>query len=463
MKILLFCLCTTLNLIASDFDIACNQVAGQFSAVTGLVTSSLPIDQLLIINRLPYTVSEPGTYTVLRNLTYNGTGPAITVTANNVSINFQNHTLTLNNSQAIGVYAEKVSEFILENNIVQGASYAGVHLVDVSKAAINNLYTTNNPYGALFENCDDVQLFNSQFTGDSGVWVNSSSHVQVDACTFSGSGTAVGLHVEGSSGDVIVSNTNFSNYLSTLYIAQVDGMVIDHCQATASPASNQSLVQLGTSTTSANDIIIKNSTFIKNEDTEGFDGILALGGSGCLLENVIIDTASATGAIHIAGYQDLSGNGCTIKGPNLHGILIENGSKIVFNESQISGATVHNIHMMNATSCLVKNCMVFDGNSGIHIDNSNGGGANSIRNSFVFNNTNSGITVLDMAKNSIFGNYLWGNDVGLEIASTYYTEAFFNTSCNNKSQNCSNVYPSQVPGGTPPGTSSVAGSNLCCE
>ncbi|MBS0635160.1 MAG: right-handed parallel beta-helix repeat-containing protein [Verrucomicrobia bacterium] len=456
MKKLLFLLSITASLAADGFNDTCNQVNGQFSAISGVVSSSLPLDPLLIVNQLPCTIDQPGNYTVLRNLRYSGDGAAITVTSNNVSINFLNHTLTLNNAQAVGVYAQNVSEFILENQIVQGASLAAVHLKNVSKAAINNIYTANNPHGAFFENCDDVQLTSSQFSGDSGVSISSSAHVLIDTCTFNGTDNAIGLSVDGSSTDVIVSNSNFSNYLSTIFVGEVNGMVIDHCQATASSESNQNLIQLGTATTAATDIIIRNSSFMNSGSVDGFDGILALNGSGCLLEKVIVDN----GSIHINGYEDLVANSCTVKGNTLHGIFIEKGSKIVFNESQISGATLHNIHMLDATSCLVKNCMIFDGTSGIYIDNSNGGGANSIRNSFIFNHVNTGITVADMAKNNISGNYIWGNDVGLDIASSYYTETFFNTSCNNKSQDCSNVYPSQQPGGT---TSAVAGSNLCCS
>ncbi|MCE5293818.1 MAG: right-handed parallel beta-helix repeat-containing protein [Chlamydiales bacterium] len=457
-----------------DFDQACTQVGGQLSAVTGLLTATTPTLPLLIINQLPCTLSEPGNYTVLKNLNYLGNGAAITVTANNVSLNFRNHTLTLSNAQAIGILAENVSEFSLENNIVQGAMLTGVHLNNVSKASINNFYALNNPQGAVFTSCDDVQLFNSQFSGTTGVVVNSTSNMSIDSCTFSGKNTGYGLQIQDASKDVVVKNSNFTNYISSLLIGDVEGMLVDHCHATSNSTASQNLVQLGTTTTPANNVIIKNSTFKQSTSTSGFDGILALTGSGSVLENLIIDTQSSdtangykAAAIHVglsssAPYQNLVANSCIVRGQNSRGVFIENGSKIVLNECQISEASLYNIQMLDATSCLVKKCMIFNANAGIYIDNTVAGGANSIRDSFIYNHTTTGITIADMAKNNVSGNFVYGNETGIDIASSYYTETFFNTSCNN-TNNCINVYPNQAPGGNPPGQSAVAGSNLCCS
>lgn len=452
-------------------------ILGQFSQVDGLLKASLPLDALFIVDQLPFTISQPGKYSVTQDLVYNASGPAITVAADNVSINFHNHTLTLNDANSVGIYVKDAHEFTLENEVIQSTSSTALHLANVNKASVNNIYTKSSTNGVTIENCQDIQLFSSQFALGGGIVINGSSHITIDSCTFNGINSAYGFHVEGPSEEIIITNSTFNDCLSSIHAINVNGMLIDNCHLTASPSSNLNLVQLGSQDDGylANNIIIRNSTFTQNQAIAGFNGILALAGSGCLFENLVINTSSsdlaegyASSAIHI-GYQDhipyqnLLAKNCIITGANPRAILVEYGEKIVFDECQISGASLYNLELLNATSCTIKNCMIFDGDSGIYMDSSSGGGNNSVRDCFVFNNKTSGIQVADMAKNNVSGNTVWGSQTGIQIAFSDYTEAFFNISCNNSVQNCSNVYPSQTPGGSDDKTSAVAGANLCCD
>lgn len=452
-------------------------IVGQFSEIEGLLKASLPIDPLFVVNQLPFTISQPGKYSVTKDLVYDDSGPAITVASDNVSINFHNHSLTLNDANSVGILAQNVQEFTLENEVIQSTSSTSLHLINVNKATVNNVYTKSSTNGVTIENCQDIQLMSSQFALGGGVVIKGSSHVAIDSCTFNGINSAYGFHVEGNSEEIIITNSTFNNCLSSIHAINVNGMLVDNCHLTASPTSNLNLIQLGSNSAGclANDVIIRNSTLTQNQQQPGFNGILALAGSGCLLENLVISSASsdlsegyASSAIHI-GYQDylpyqnLLAKSCIITGANPRALLIENGEKIVFDECQISGGSIYNLELLNAASCTVKNCMIFDGDTGIYMDSSVKGGNNSIRDSFIYNNKTAGIIVNDMAKNNISGNYVWGSQTGIQIAYSDYTEAFFNTSCNNSVQNCSNVYPSQAPGGSDDKTSAVAGTNLCCE
>lgn len=452
-------------------------IIGQFTEVDGLLKASLPIDPLFVVSQLPFTISQPGKYSVTRDLVYNASGPAITVAADNVSINFHNHTLTLNDENSVGILAQNVHEFTLENEVIQSSSSTSLHLLNVNKATVNNVYTKSSINGVTVENCQDIQLVSSQFALGGGVVIKGSSHVAIDSCTFNGINSAYGFHVEGESEEIIITNSTFNDCLSSIHAVNVNGMLIDNCHLTASPTSNLNLIQLGSSDAGclANNVIIRNSTLTQNQAVAGFNGILALAGSGCLLENLVISSTSsdllsgyASAAIHI-GYQDhvpyqnLLAKSCIITGANPRALLIEYGEKIILDECQVSGASIYNLELLNATSCTVKNCMIFDGDTGIYMDSSAAGGNNSIRDSFVYNNKTAGIVVADMAKNNVSGNHVWGSQTGIQIAYSDYTEAFFNTSCNNSVQNCSNVYPSQAPGGSDDKTSAVAGTNLCCE
>ncbi len=481
MKILhIFCALTLwVPLYSTSLDVEeqFRAITQQFSEVEGALSVSMPVRTTLFVSQAPLVISEPGKYNVISDLVYGGTGAAITVTSDNVSINFHRHSLTLQNSNATGILVHNVNNFTLENSIIEGSATTALQLQQVANASVNSLYARGCQTAVQITNSQQVQISYSQFEDGTGLSIDSSSHVALDSSTLSGNNADYGVHITGTSEDIALTESSFINFLSAICALQVDGLLVDHCQATSAASNALNLVQLGStvSESNANDVIIKNSTFTQLEAITGFDGILILAGSSCFLENLIVDSSSqdpAQGAlpsaVHI-GYQDISAyenliaKNCIFKGKNGRSVFIENGQKIIIDSCQISNASLYNLQMQNATSCTVKNCMIFDGDTGVYIDNSAGGGNNSVKECFIANNTTCGINVLDMAKNSILANSVWGSQTGIQIAYSLYTESFYNTACNNSEQNCSNVYPSQLPGGTPPGTPLVAGANICCE
>ncbi len=446
----------TSSLFSATIDQNCQNVLEQYTQLQDLIYESLPIDDNFVVSKLPCTISQAGKYSILQNLTYSGTGPAITVSADNVSINFHNNSLTLQNAGAIGILAQNVQEFSLENEVIEGASSQCIQLTNVSKGSISNLYTVN---GIHITNSSDIDITYCHLNQGDGISVENSSHISIDSCTFS----ANGITIQGASKQVLITNSSFRGCVNAIYAASVDGMLIENCKLTGSSIS-KNLIQLGTSdqNSAANDVLIRNSNLIQEETAPGFDGILLLQGAGCLLESLVVDTATlATGcAIHVSGnYQALIASSSIIKGNNSYALFIENGSEIVFDGCQISEASASNIKILEAESCTIKNCMIFDGYNGVHIDSTTGGGKNSITNNYIYNNKNIGILVDDMRKNSVLNNRVWSNGTGIQIAFSDYTETLFNTSCNNSVENCSNVYPNQQPGDA----TIIPGSNLCCQ
>ncbi len=499
-------ICGDIGKIESEFKNCCVDIKRDLAEILTFLETQFPCSNEMAISNVPIIITAPGKYCVTRDLTYNGPGTAITVTADNVSINFENHSLTLTDSAAQGIVALNVSEFTLENDIIQGASIfrsptsAAVHLINVQKATINNIYTKNTTRGIEIENSSDVLVqyshveahegivqinFPSPATlagsgNGGGIWINGSTGVTIDSCAFVGadltfdpSRTSFGLHIEGDSRDIIVTNDTFTNWLGTIQVLNVTGLLIDHCIAVASPISNLNIVQLGSCdpTNNANDVTIQNSNFTQTTAVQGFDGFLILGGSGCLLENLLIDTSSLDipngylpAAVHFGmpactPYTNLVARDCIIKGSNGRTVYIEVGDKITLDECQISGGTNVNVYLLDATSCVVKNSNIFNGDSGIFIDNGAGGDKNSIENCLVYDNTVNGIVVADQKANHLSGNSVWGSRSGISLSFAGFTETYFNTSCNNSVHNCTNVSPSQVPGASP----AVAGSNVCCN
>lgn len=513
--------CSDLSELESEVAKCCKSIKGQIYTLLRFLKAEFPCNAPIAIDHVPYTITESGKYCVTRDLVYSGTGAAITVNANNVTINFHSHSLTLNNSAAVGVLAQNVSEFTLENDIIKGAAMyktatsAAVQLTSVQKAKLTNIYTFNTTKGVKIENSTDVLIENSLLSTHegltvpntasigAGIWVDASTHVVVDGCTLQGavlsSPLATGeasnaILVQGASEDIVIKNSTFKNWLSTITLNQVTGALIENCQADASPLSKSNLLELGSMTSKANDVTIRNATFRQETSVPGFDGLLFLNGSGCLMENVVVDVKTENdgvennayypGAMHVGcavnghvscdpllAYSDILAKSCIIKGANEYGLLVENGANIQFINSQFTDASLANIwldgavdvnhdSLWGAQGCVIKDSTITSAiGSGNGVVINAGAGTNAFVDCDISHNSENGIVIAEHAKNnhltgnSVFGNA--GNGIEDNEAST---ATFYNISCNNGGQNCINVFPAQSPGNT-----AFAGSNICCN
>ena len=266
-----------LSELESEFESCFNDIEAELNVVAELIDTDSPCGNVIPIFQVPVVISQSGKYCVTADLVYPGTGAAITVLADNVTINFHNHDLTLTDGTSTGILVQGVHEFVLENDIIQAVSVCksptsvAVHLLDVTKATINNIFTKFTTKGIWIDNSTDVLVEHShldshegtvQFvfpspatmagTGNgAGIWVNNSSGVTIDYCTFVGPDcpfdaglTTFGLHVEADSTNVILTNSTFGfTQLVLIHALNVNGMLIDHCVAVASPSSSLNVVQ----------------------------------------------------------------------------------------------------------------------------------------------------------------------------------------------------------------------------
>lgn len=500
--------------IESEFEECCEDIQRELTEVLQFVNTQLPCDEMLPICSVPVVLSEPGKYCVNCDLVYNGSAAAILVTADNVSINFHNHSLTLTDSNAQGILVKDVNEFTLENDIIQGSSIfksatsAAVHLENVNKATLKNIYTKNTTKGIAIENSADVRVEYSRVeahegtvqvtfpspatlagTGNgAGIWIDGSHGVAVDSCAFVGADlvfdparTSFGLHIEGDSKNITLKHSTFTDWLGSIHALNVDGLLVDHCIAIASPVSNLNVVQLGSCSqeTKANDVIIRNSNFVYSGDRPGFDGLFLAGGSGCVLENLVVDTQSDLinansvvyypAGIHVGlqgcdSFENVVARNCIVKGHNYIGVHLENSHKATFEDCQISDAIEYNVFMNDpTTNAHLKDSTVSSGEKyGVYLNTQNGG-SNSVENCQIYLNGDYGLTdsVTPVTENLFLHNNVYANGSGIYVDSSGMTMTFFNTSCNNTSDNCFSTYvsPSQLPGDTP----AVSGTNVCCQ
>ncbi|MEW6657124.1 MAG: right-handed parallel beta-helix repeat-containing protein [Thermodesulfobacteriota bacterium] len=101
------------------------------------------------ITSVPYTITQPGFYYFGKNLTYSGSGTAITVNADNVTLDLMGFGLTSAGSGQFGIYMNGRANVEIRNGTMRGF-YIGVHEENVNsgnKHRIINIRADNNYHG----------------------------------------------------------------------------------------------------------------------------------------------------------------------------------------------------------------------------------------------------------------------------------------------------------------------------
>jgi len=431
------------------------------------------------ISHLPFLIDRPGRYYITENLAYTEAESAITVIADNVKIDCNNHALTLQNDAAKGIWAHNVTNLTIENAIIHGVGLSGISFEDVTKASIQNLYAYNLKQGITLQNSQNVHILQALL--GSGVRIEGSDSIFVETSSFEGEAEneAHALLVTQDAKNIYVTDCTFSNWISTISLEHVTGLFIDNIVARASPLSTKNLVQLGTSQTQANDVQIKNSSFIQANGSSGFDGLFFVNGHTARLDNVIVDICSTNqdsylaSAIHIGcaingtvvcnpelSYSDLHATGCIIKGAFPYGLHIEKGSFITFDESKFTDGSIANIAMEGARSCVIKDSSIANGSytsNGIILYP--GALNNCVLGCEVSHHGLNGITVSERATNSVLmNNHIFANGHYGIHDNDNTTVTYGNRVCKNRTQNCMGVSPAQIAGDYPV----TAGGNVCC-
>ena len=223
-------------------------------------------DEVHVICSVPAVIDKPGKWCVKNDLVYDGSGSAITIAASNVTLNFHNHSLTLTNPAAVGVFAQSIQEIVVENDIIQSSAIStnpaskAFYFVNCEKVTLNNIFTANTFFGIHAVNTSDLLVTHSRFKDhigggstidlfSGGIRADACNAVVVEESTFSGAG-------KGSSEGNISSQTIFRDGSTACRISKcefagvegavfgfgVDGLLIEDCVTqTAARAASTTL------------------------------------------------------------------------------------------------------------------------------------------------------------------------------------------------------------------------------
>ncbi len=500
--------------IHSDVKNCCNKLKEDIDDIFAVLDGATVCDSTKVIDMVPTVITASGKYCVTKDLVYNGSAAAITVHADDVSINFHNHSLTLTNSAAEGILVQDVQEFTLENDKVSGSSIfrtptsCAIHLNGVTKASLKNLYTLNTTKGIFIENSHNVEVLSSHFEAHesldssppagptitpmtivnnalgAGVWIQNSSEVSVDGCHFQSADLEfdffrvnVAFHVEGDSENIRLTNSSFSEWFSSINALKVNNLLIDGCDIKADTNSSLHGIQIGDclEENKGNGIIIQN-TNIRKYPTEqvNFEGIFLVNGSGCEISNVTCNPSSFqyyysaaplhVGLLECATYSDVTVKNSIFSGLNSMIVNLESARNVTIDNCQLTGGGFADpiINLLDADGCWIKDSSISNATTGIHFNNTSG--MNAVTGCQIWNNTQYGIVVSEgegASPNHISNNSVFTNGTGISIPVGSGTEVFFNTSCTN-TLDCENpnstLFIAEQIGDSPV----AAGFNICC-
>lgn len=249
-----------------------------FRCLSQEIDKVIPCGEVHVIDSVPALVDQPGKWCVKEDLVYTGSGHAITVTASNVTLNFNNHSLTLTNPGAQGIFAENISELTIQNDIIQASavsanpSSVAIQLIGCEKVTLDAIFTANTYFGLYAVECNDVFVSDSHFKDHIGgggtldllsaaIRSDATDALVVDNSVFTGAGSgafqgngSAQIILRDASSACRISSCEFSDVEGSILIIQAYDVLIEDCIMQTAPtepnfnARFQPAVQLGTQT-----------------------------------------------------------------------------------------------------------------------------------------------------------------------------------------------------------------------
>lgn len=515
---------SSLWLTGLQADDACRKAKKELCAIEQTLTACGTITP---IDAVPYIITQSGKYCVNADLTLPvGSTRGIVVLANNVTINFNNHSLTLDDPSAVGIYASGVNELAIKNDVIQASAVspislsAAIQLVGCNKVSLDNIYTLNTFSGVLIQSSSDVFITNSLFnnhtggtgvnatTGSFGLNASASSNVVIENSTFSGINTTAGsstgaIFFQGGCLDCRVSGCTLTNVDQSIAAYQIQGLIIEDSNFEQPAGAVYPMIQLGSPSpfaTTANDVIIAGCTLVSASAASTSTIITAGQGNGYLIRDSVLDlNSSATVAPFPAGVglsvaslnNNTTSRNCVIQtytgtigaiatntavsiangaiGTVLDSCLLSGGQ----GTTSVSGVTTGGSLLIGAKDVVIKNSEVSSSTAnGIEVQSTAVNIAlinNTVRDNGTTTSTGNGIqidagaTEVRLENNRVLSNT--GNGI-LNLAP--YTlpalpQIYFNTSCGNGNGTTSFDCSGFAQLSQTPGTlTPFVGGNVCC-
>ena len=241
----------------------------------------------IVINQLPFTISQSGEYILCQNLIYDGNLPPININSPDIFINLNRHSITTTNSALATVIDILAGSNNVEigNGSLLGNAARGIRIAASNKIVINNLYSSGfirhiQPNGII----NSLSVINSTFINTitdvlnvitSGIiQFNRISNTIIEKCRFDG--FTFGINTNFGSTNLTIKETQFTNNIFGLRFdansIPSSNLLLEACQFTAHPLTNFNCVQIGSLGTRYSSTIIIRKCNFDTTASLGFQG-----------------------------------------------------------------------------------------------------------------------------------------------------------------------------------------------
>lgn len=214
------------------------------------------------ITSLPYTINNPGIYCLKANRSISSGSNAITINADNVTIDLNGFALTGINTSYKAIFADGKNNITIKNGIVSGFGHESIVIVDTFQTGSKN---------AVIENLRLINGSNIRLDVSNSVIRNNQ---------LAGDGTRFGIYVSGGMmGNTLVVDNDIYN--TTLGIGASGLSVVFENNRIGNPSATGT-GSLGIEAWTGNAVLVNNR--ITNMDT----GILFYEGTGKYRDNITV-------------------------------------------------------------------------------------------------------------------------------------------------------------------------------
>ena len=287
--------------------------------------------QRIVIDRLPITITESGSYCVKKSLLFEVPSPAITVAADNVDIDLGDHTITVGPAAA-AIFAQNTTNLRIHNGQLESTlpstdpNSIGISLVNVDHAEFNDIIFSNTLIGYSGAACTDQSFANCKFNhpGDTqdtrGIEIFGGAGYTIERCFFD----TIGQQINGNSGiaiDVNVFNTN----------TVCNTVTINECDFTNTNSVSTSIFLVGTTNVEITDCKMQNNGSLGNPSSAGIAVVPApltnssfASPTNITIQNCDIDQPHSVG-IAATSFDNLLIENCRIQSNDntlLHNVIV---------------------------------------------------------------------------------------------------------------------------------------------
>lgn len=211
-----------------------------------------------------FTISSPGKYCLVENVSHTSASTAITISSSNVTLDLNGHVIDGTNTATIGVSMTSVNDVIIKNGRIIDVTQNGLIINSSSRVCVTNVkssqhtlagFSINNSTHVIFDHCL------AQSNSLEGFEITDSSYCVFRDC-IANNNSVVGFLVDAVTSSITISSNTFircqaNSNTSTGFIS-------------ASPATGSSIVN----TTLCKCIAIDNTTGFDFDAVSAFDSIL---------------------------------------------------------------------------------------------------------------------------------------------------------------------------------------------